>query len=48
MKKTKSTLLFGGSLILAVLAFSHRWLLVIIKGNKKGELKFKPYYYDSP
>ena len=44
---TRKNLLFG-SILLGILGFSPRLLSVINKGNKHGELKLNPNYYNSP
>jgi hypothetical protein len=42
----KKHLLFG-SILLGILSFSPMLLSVANKGNKKGELKLNPNYYNS-
>ena len=44
---TRKNLLFG-SILLGILGFSPMLLSVINKGNKHGELKLNPNYYNSP
>ncbi len=43
----KKKLIFG-SILLGILGFSPMLLSVINKGNKHGELKLNPNYYNSP
>ncbi|HFD6484426.1 TPA: hypothetical protein ACF5O7_002784 [Enterococcus hirae] len=43
---TKKHLLFG-SILLGILSFNPMLLSVANKGNKKGELKLNPNYYNS-
>ncbi|ENZ5600548.1 hypothetical protein ACGWY2_002953 [Enterococcus hirae] len=45
LRKTKLVL---GSIFLGILGFSPMLLSVIGQGNKKGELKLNPNYYNSP
>ncbi|HGD7070817.1 TPA: hypothetical protein QFN14_002145 [Enterococcus faecium] len=44
---TRKQLLFG-SILLGILGFSPMLLSVINKGNKRGELKLNPNYYNGP
>ncbi|HHE2623468.1 TPA: hypothetical protein ACO6SL_002959 [Enterococcus faecium] len=44
---TRTKLIFG-SILLGILGFSPMLLSVVNKGNKKGELKLNPNYYNSP
>ena len=44
----KKTVLVLGSISLGILGFSPMLLAVIHKGNKHGELKLNPNYYNSP
>ncbi|EMF0421890.1 hypothetical protein IL099_002838 [Enterococcus hirae] len=44
---TRKKLIFG-TILLGILGFSPMVLSVINKGNKYGELKLNPNYYNSP